>query len=111
MKNFIALLFIISLISCKEENDDFKVQIEDIQNLTIIDPYESHEDIPDTVYYYFKANNKMTKILYDYELNGSLIAYSAESGHPFRKLTDTFLEKKSCVNLKNFSGHFSKFSA
>lgn len=40
-----------------------------------------------------------------------LTAYSAESGHPFRKLTDTFLEKKSCVNLKHFTGHFSKFSS
>ena len=30
------------------------------------------------------------------------ITYSAESGHPFRKLTDTFLEKYFHVNLIKF---------
>lgn len=36
-------------------------------------------------------------------------AYSAESGHPFWRLTDTFLEKIFCLKLKKIFTHFSKF--
>jgi len=36
--------------------------------------------------------------------------YSAESGHPFRKLTDTFLEKYFHVNLKKILLISQKFS-
>ena len=39
-----------------------------------------------------------------------LITYSAESGHPFRKLTDTFLEKYFHVNLKKLLFVFQNFS-
>ena len=68
MKHLTPLLIIISLISCEKEDNKINVQIGDIQNYTFIDPNESSDNIPDTVHYDFKANNKMTMILYDYEL-------------------------------------------
>ncbi|MCF8363305.1 MAG: hypothetical protein K9G70_11865, partial [Prolixibacteraceae bacterium] len=41
----------------------------------------------------------------------SMIAHSAESGHPFRKLTDTFLENFFVLKLKHFIHFFSNFFA
>nr|MDA3865556.1 restriction endonuclease subunit S [Salinivirgaceae bacterium] len=38
-------------------------------------------------------------------------AHSAESGHPFRKLTDTFLENFFVLKLKHFIHFFSNFFA
>ncbi len=73
MKVFITLLFITLLMSCEKEDDRINIQIEDIINYTFIDPNEDPGNIPDTVYYDFKPDNKMTKILYDYELNNTSI--------------------------------------
>ena len=45
------------------------------------------------------------------ELNvEDIIAYSAESGHPFRMKADTFLEKNSALNLKHLLVVFQNFS-
>ncbi len=52
--------------------------------------------------------------LYDIDSKRHVVkinAYSAESGHPFRELTDTFLEMNSGVKLKKISHPFSKFYA
>ncbi len=51
-----------------------------------------------------------TTELYDDNWNKlTTCTYSAESGHLFRKLTDTFLQIISCIKLKKITSYFSKF--
>lgn len=95
MKKIILLLSILTFIACEKEKEAIDISM--IKNYVIMDPYEGIDhvniDLPDTVYYYFKENNKMTKIRFNYSLINDTIAleskdtleciYYADSNHLF----------------------------
>lgn len=95
MKKIILLFSILAFIACENENEPIDISM--IKNYIIMDPYEGIDyiniDLPDTVYYHFKENNRMTKIRLNYSMIDDAITleskdtveciYYADSNHLF----------------------------
>ncbi|GAO29935.1 hypothetical protein [Geofilum rubicundum] len=95
MKIFLTLLVLVILLSCEKEDHQIDARL--LKNYVIMDPYEdavSFDDVAqDTVYYFFKENDKMTKVRLNYSLVDDAIIlesrdtveclYYTESNHVF----------------------------
>jgi hypothetical protein len=93
MKKYFLLISILTFVACEKDKGSIDVSI--ISNFIIMDPHERSADgndvVQDTVYYYFKENNEMTKIRFNYSLINDKVSleskdtvecvYYAESNH------------------------------